>query len=189
MGNRRLPFLLLVVTVTAALSGCSRSVEAPVARARCDAGVGSLLVSESTLPLEWKTEGTSRPVSHQNATHRCGRSFSVTNGVAFHDIYEYTTPAEAEQNFARQKDRFFASDEFGTAWEEPSFASRVDLSSADDYYLACRWRSGRERCQLLAQFGRFTTVFYSHMSSHYMSGDDFVQVVQAILGEFGGSVN
>ena len=177
------------IAATIMLIACSDTSETAANVSSCDAQVENLLISESDFPEQWFTGQTYRSASHHYALHRCTRSFMVLNGNAHQEIYEYADTSEASRQFARQKARFFGVNRYATPWKEPAFAGRLDLSSSDEFYLACQSYGGTEICQLLAQYGRFTVVFASHMSPDYMSGDNFIRIIEAINRTFGGAAD
>ena len=178
----RLPTCFISLVLVLLLFGCFPSSETPEIAPICDERVERLLISVSIFPDGWFTERTSRPRTHLNAIHRCGRGFSVLNGVANYSVYEYKNVSEAKNSFDRQQTRFFRDDEYHTVWQVPNFAYDIDISAADEYYLACRSRSEgvQEFCQLLAVYGQFTVRFHTYMFEESMTDDDFIKIVQVI---------
>jgi len=166
---------LMMMLAVAACRGQPTSATSNI----CKLEVQNLLIDSSAFPPNWAASKPERPADHHGAIRRCGLVFSVPNGVAVEEIYEYETIDEASLEFERQLEVWFTERPIDTPWEVPPLTEPMS-SIADDFRLACSIQGKVSMCRALARYDVFVIRFNTHMSPEFMTYTDLERVLQAI---------
>jgi hypothetical protein len=171
--------VLITLVMMLAMASCRGQPTSATSNNVCKPEVQNLLIDSSSFPSSWSASQPTRPADHHGAIRRCGLVFSVPNGVAVEEIYEYETIGKASHEFERQLDVWFTQRSIDTPWKTPPLPEPV-RSIADDFRLACSIQGGVSMCRVLARYGVVVMRFNTHMSPEFMSYTDLEKVLQAI---------
>ena len=181
LGRRIIGYVPMLVLL-ALVGGCGSSLTSrpPSQTRECQPEALALLIDKAAFPEGWNAGNPSRPADRHGAVHRCGRDFTVTNGVAFQEVYEYRSLNAAANEYERQLGIFFSTNpSYTSAWEMPPSMPQYEYR-AEEFRLACAVKGETLMCALLARYANIIARFNTHMSPDFMTEDDLFLVLQAI---------
>lgn len=144
----------------------------------------------SSLPETWEMVSTPQPMGaslgfgNEDDSYVAYKLIEGKYNLAYHYVYQYNNLQAAQEGYVDLEASNFNDKRvtIDASWQTPQQLSYHSVV-ANQFYMACTINNvagRREVCQLIAQYGRFVTVFHSVISTDTMSLINFNTVAKKL---------